>query len=472
MKIEHAVASVRFGLGRRPGDPVPADPVAWLERHLDAPAPLPGERYAGVPDAFAAIRADRETSRAVREAQAAAEARAGTPVGRARPSMEEGAAEAERAATGRERPSRPALERPRLTRAAAIGWLAHSLEAAEEYHVRLTNFWLNHFAVSRRNPNAGVFLGDFLRSAIRPHVTGRFADMLLAVVRHPAMLIYLDNAGSVGPNSPAGRRRSRGLNENLAREILELHTLSPAAGYTQTDVTEFARILTGWSVEGQREPFGFVFRAATHEPGEKILMGRRYPEGEEGGIAALRWLAQQPATHRHLATKLARHFVADEPPAAAVDRIFAVLRDTRGDLGAAARALLRLPEAWSPPLTKLRTPLDYALAVLRALDAPAEAGAEIAWRDLPQLGQPLWLAPAPNGWPDRAADWAAPEGVLRRVEWAHTMAGRGGRADARALAEAVLGPLAHADTLREAGRAGSARDALTLVLASPEFQRR
>jgi uncharacterized protein (DUF1800 family) len=286
------------------------------------------------------------------------------------------------------------------------------------------------------------------------------------------MLVYLDNAGSIGPNSPAGLRRGRGLNENLAREILELHTVSPAAGYTQADVTAFARILTGWSIEGQREPLGFVFRPPAHEPGEKVLMGRQFPEGEEGGVAALRFLAHHPATHRHLATKLVRHFVADDPPREAVGKVYAALRDTGGNLGAAARALVRLPEAWEPPLGKIRSPLDYVLAVLRALEAPPEAAAEIAWRDLGGLGQPLWSAPAPIGWGDRAADWAVPEAMLRRIDWAHGMAGRGGRTDARALAEATLGPLARAETLREAARAGSARDALTLVLAGPEFQRR
>ncbi|MBW8269488.1 DUF1800 domain-containing protein [Caldovatus aquaticus] len=469
MEIQSVVASVRFGLGRRPDDPVPADPAAWLERQLAAPpAPLPAEGYAGIPAAFAAIRADRETARAAREAQA----RMAGSDGAARREGAEGMAAPEPPPGPAGAPP-PAFERPRLIRAAGQAWLAHALATEAAFPVRLANFWLNHFTVSRRHPDAGAFLGDFLRTAIHPHVTGRFADMLLAVARHPAMLIYLDNAGSVGPNSRAGLRLGRGLNENLAREILELHTLGRAGGYAQADVTALARILTGWSVEGRREPLGFVFRAAAHEPGEKVLLGRRFAEGEEGGIAALRWLAEHPATHRHLATKLVRHFVADDPPPAAVDRVFATLRDTRGDLGAAARALIRLPQAWSPPLTKLRAPLDYTLAVLRALGMPPDLAAGIAFRDLPRLGQPLWAAPAPNGWADQAAEWAAPEGILRRIEWAHALAGRAARrVDARALAAAVLGPLAHPDTLREAGRAGSARDALTLVLASPEFQRR
>ena len=163
--------------------------------------------------------------------------------------------------------------------------------------------------------------------------------MLLAVMRHPAMLLYLDNVGSVGPDSPAGQRGKRGLNENLARECLELHTVSPAAGYTQADVTNFARVLTGWSIDLPADPPGFRFRPFAHEPGEQIVMGRRFPPGEEGGVAALHFLADHPATHRFLATKLVRHFVADDPPEDAVRRIEGVLRDSDGDLGAAAAAL-------------------------------------------------------------------------------------------------------------------------------------
>ena len=237
------------------------------------------------------------------------------------------------------------------------------------FRERLVWFWTNHFtdlAAPRRVRGAG---GAFVEEAIRPHVTGRFADMLLAVMRHPAMLLYLDNVCSAGPDSPAGQRGKRGLNENLARECLELHTVSPAAGYTQADVTNFARVLTGWSIDLQRDPPGFRFRPFAHEPGEQIVMGRRFPPGEEGGVAALRFLAAHPATHRFLATKLVRHFVADDPPEDAVRRIAGVLRDSDGDLGAAAAAVTTLEAAWQP-LTKLRTPLDYVVATLRALDAP------------------------------------------------------------------------------------------------------
>jgi uncharacterized protein (DUF1800 family) len=287
------------------------------------------------------------------------------------------------------------------------------------------------------------------------------------------MLIYLDNAASIGPGSPAGQRTGRGLNENLAREILELHTVSPAAGYSQQDVTEFAKVITGWSVEREREPVGFLFRPRAHEPGAKQVMGRTYEEGEAGGVAALRWLGTHPATCKHLATKLVRHFVADQPPPRAVERIAAVLRETGGDLGAAARALIRLPEAWTP-LAKVRSAQDFVFAALRAVGAGPAAGLP-AMGALAALGQAPWNAPGPNGWDDTAAEWAAPEAMMRRIDLVWTMAGRAaaaGALDPRAVAETALGPLARPATLEAVARAGSVRDALTLLLGSPEFQRR
>jgi len=285
------------------------------------------------------------------------------------------------------------------------------------------------------------------------------------------MLLYLDNAGSAGPNSPIGLRRHLGLNENLARESLELHTVSPASGYTQADVTTYAKVLTGWSVSMAADQPGFTFHPNQHEPGALTVMGRGVPEGEAGGVAMLAFLAAHPATHRHLATKLVRHFVADEPPPAAVARIEAVLRDTDGDLGAASHALIALPEAWAP-LTKLRSPEDYMLAVLRAADLPAEH------RPNPlgvvyELGQPPWAAEFPIGWPDTAAEWAGPEMMVRRVDWAYSFSGRAqdiGAPDE--VAQAALGPLLRPATVQAMQHAGSRRDALTLLFSAPEFQRR
>ena len=236
-------------------------------------------------------------------------------------------------------------------------------------------------------------------------------------------------------------------------------------------MTEFARILTGWSVEMDRLYPGYVFRPGTAEPGAKTLMGRKFGPGEAGGIAALEFLARHPATHRHLATKLVRHFVADDPPPDAVRTIEGVLRDTDGDLGAASAALVALPAAWEAPLAKLRSPFEYAVAACRALDLPADKGPPLQGA-LQALGQPVWNAPLPNGWPDTAAEWAAPEAMMRRIDWAHALSGRAGDADPAAVADAALGPLLHARTRQAMRGAGSRRDALTLLLTSPEFQRR
>ncbi|MFM7305643.1 MAG: DUF1800 family protein [Alphaproteobacteria bacterium] len=431
MRPEPFIAAIRFGHGRRPWEPLPADPRAGLLAELENTA-TPRLTEAALPDLAAIgelIREDGETAR-----------------------------------QGQGRP-----HQARLVRAEISAALAETLTSAAPFRERLVQFWANHFTVARGK--VPYFAGHFVREAIRPHVTGTFSDMVLAVVRHPAMIAYLDNQGSVGPNSHAVQGRPRGLNENLAREILELHTLTPAAGYTQADVTSFAKILTGWSIAPVNPPFGFVFRAAAHEPGAQNLMGQEFPEGEQGGIATLAWLAEHEATQRHLARKLATHFVADTPPPEAVAALFAVLRDTRGDLGAVARRLVTLDATWKPPLTKLRAPMDYVMAVLRALEAPAQI-AEGLINTSQFLGQPVWNARAPNGWPDQMADWAAPEAMLRRLEWAYGQAGRGAGRDAAALAEAVMGPLIQPQTLQAAARAGSAREALTLVLTSPEFQRR
>jgi uncharacterized protein (DUF1800 family) len=299
-------------------------------------------------------------------------------------------------------------------------------------------------------------VADHHLRAVRPHVLGPFRDLLLGAIRHPAMLRYLDNAASIGPNSPAGQRRRRGLNENLAREILELHTLSPAGGYSQADVTALAP---------------FVFRRQMHEPGPKTLLGQVFAEGEEGGIAALTMLARHPATYRLLATKLVRHFVADEPPEAAVAAVARRLAETEGHLGEAMRTLIARPEPWQAPLAKLRSPSEYVIAVLRATGSPLPTRAQVDAHGA--LGQRLFAAPAPAGWPDVGEAWAAPEAILRRIDWAGVVAARlAAPPDPRLLLDQTLGPLADAETIRAVAGAPTAREGVLLVLASPGFQRR
>jgi len=434
MDARTAQALIRFGLGRRGEEPLPSDPAAWLRDQLRQPDP---------------VRLDPRPSTAT-GLEALAFDRTNKP---------------------------PAGQRvvPPLFRAQAQAELANAISTEAPFRERLVWFWTNHFTVSIRGGCAAVACA-FVEEAIRPHVTRRFQDMLLAVMRHPAMLIYLNNARSVGPDSPAGERRHLGLNENLARECMELHTVSPASGYTQADVTNFARILTGWSIDLKSDPPGFRFRPFAHEPGWISVMGRRFPPGEAGGVAALRFLANHPSTHRFLATRLAQHFIADAPSAGAVRPIEAALRDTGGNLGAAAGALVESPAAWQPG-TKLRTPQDYVIATLRMLALRPEAQDKLNVAGiLAGLGQPFFNAPQPDGWSDRAASWAAPEAMMRRIDWAYAVSGRvaapsSGR-DAALLAEANLGPLLSPATLLAVHRAGSRRDAMTLLLSSPEFQRR
>lgn len=428
MDLRTAQALIRFGLGRRGEEPLPTDPTAWLLDQLRQPDPI--HPVATTARGLEALHFDRQN-----------------------------------------KPPKGERRVPAIFREDAGAALDAALTTQAPFRERLVWFWSNHFTVSVRGGAAAV-CGAYVAEAIRPHVTGRFEDMLLAVMHHPAMLIYLNNASSVGPDSRAGERTHRGLNENLARECMELHTVSPASGYTQADVTNFAKILTGWSINLRADPPGFMFRRFAHEPGPISLMGRQFPPGEEGGVAALRFLANHPATHRFLATRLVQYFVADTPSPATVRPIEAVLRDTHGNLGAAAAALVHLEAAWQPG-SKLREPQDYVIAGLRMLDRPPEAQAKInVFGMLAGLGQPLWSAPQPDGWPDRAANWAGPEAMMRRIDWAYGVAGRVGQRDPGALAQANLGPLIQPATWNAVVHSGSRRDAMTLFLTSPEFQRR
>ena len=425
-----AVALIRFGLGRRGAETLPADPAAWLAAQLDGADPALAAPGAGSAEGLAALAADWQ------------DRRAGGQPARVRTLFD---AEAD----------------------AATDVL---LATEAPFRERLVWFWANHFTVSLRRPPLRAVVFAYLREAIRPHVTGRFADLLLAVARHPAMLMYLDNAASIGPDSPAGRRGHRGLNENFARECLELHTIGRDAGYTQADVTAFAAVLTGWGLVRRGTARGFTFFPERHQPGAKTVMGRTWPEGEQGGVLALRWLGTHPATYRRIATKLTRHFVADDPPAGAVRRVAAMLHDSGGDLRAASLALLDLPASWQK-MGKLRTPFDYAVAVLRALDLPPDVRPKLAGVTA-RLGQPLFTAPLPDGWADTAADWADGELLLRRADWASGVAGHAAGLDPAEVAAATLGPLLGDATMQAVRRAGSRREALALLFAAPEYQRR
>jgi uncharacterized protein (DUF1800 family) len=351
---------------------------------------------------------------------------------------------------------------------------------------RLTYFWNNHFAVSVDKVAVLGLAGSFEREAIRPHVLGNFSAMLLAATRHPAMLLYLDNHISIGPHSQLAQRAERhalerrlGINENLAREILELRTLGVAGGYTQTDVTSFAQILSGWSIGAESGRFAggtpgeFVFRAAMHEPGAQQMLGKRYAQdGLAQGAAVLSDLARHPATAQFIATKLARHFIADEPSPEAIDELARAYRDSDADLPSVYRALIDLPQCWAQTFAKFKTPGEYIISALRGLAIP-EDYADNARASFALLGERIYAPGSPAGWPDSSADWDGAGAVLKRIEWADALGQKmGAHRDAAALAPEWLGAGMSAATHTSIVRAASGAQALTLLLSAPEFMRR
>jgi len=363
-------------------------------------------------------------------------------------------------------------------RAEALARLQRAIIADCGFIERLVAFWSNHFCISAsKGELARIWAGSFEREAIRPHVLGRFGDMLKAVEQHPAMLFFLDNQQSLGPDSRAGQNRKRGLNENLAREIMELHTLGVGGGYTQDDVTSLARIITGWTFAGRQGQLGvpgsFVFNANAHQPGAQRLLGKIYEDnGVAQGEAALADIARQLATAKFIATKFARHFVADDPPPALVARLQDGFRKSDGDLRALTVALLDSDEAWQAPLTKLRSPYEFLVATGRLLaQIPEDPSRYLGGLNL--LGQPLWTPAGPNGFADTNAAWAAPEGMKLRLDIAAQIASRlGDNVDPRELLELVAADAASVETRRTIERAETRQQALALLLMSPEFQRR
>lgn len=384
-------------------------------------------------------------------------------------------------------PTAPAAPKPspqplnviqKTFRAEALARLQRAMMVDCGFTERLVVFWSNHFCISAsKGELARMWAGAFEREAIRPHVLGRFADMLKAVEQHPAMLFFLDNQQSLGPDSRAGQNRKRGLNENLAREIMELHTLGVGGGYTQEDVTSLARIITGWTFAGRQGQLGapgsFVFNANAHQPGPQRLLGKTYEEtGVAQGEAALADIARHPSTANFIATKFVRHFVADDPPQSVVARLRDVFIKTDGDLKALATALVDSDEAWKAPLTKMRSPYDFLVASGRLLArVPEDPGGYLG--NLNLLGQPLWTPAGPNGFPDTAAAWAAPEGMKLRLDIASQMGARlGPNIDPLDLLEFAAADAASTETRRTIERAESRQQALALLLMSPELQRR
>ncbi|WP_439520355.1 DUF1800 domain-containing protein [Hydrogenophaga sp.] len=440
MTLEAAIASHRFGLSEPRLDRVVPEPRQWVMDQLRRPQAM---ETGALTDGAAAWRL---TAQSLRQALSPA-------------SGQEDAREA----------------RARLVaanqQALKQRW-QHQVSTTTPVHERWVLFWANHFTVAATKGTTLGLVWPFENEAIRPHATGRFATLLRAATLHPGMLLYLDNAQSVGPASRQGRRRERGLNENLARELLELHTVGVQGGYTQADVTELARLLTGWTVN-RREGGNAVFQPNLHEPGTKRVMGREYPEGPEALDALWTDLARHPATARHLATRLVRHFVADDPPDALVQAVARSFQRSDGDLLQTAAALFDHELAWQVHAPgKARRPEELLVAAHRVLGQSPEAPARWVAR-LTAMGQPPGLAPSPQGWPERQEDWLGPDALHKRVDWALDVGrAQGSGVDARVLARQAWGVAMSERTLNQIDRADSGAQALALLMASPEMQRR
>lgn len=466
--LEASIAVNRFGLGATTADlaRAAADPRAWLDDQINDPGAfllpvrdLPTSAQAGA-SLTAYLASRRQTRTAVPD-----------PAGA--PAMSE---QAQMAAV-----VQPLRQLNQATYRDIAARVSHGLTTETGFAERLVYFWSNHFTVAATKAQTIPFVGPFEREAIRPHLTGSFADLLIAAIQHPGMLLYLDQVQSTGPNSRVGQRRDGGLNENLAREILELHTVGVHAGYTQNDVIEFAKALTGWVLAGERtqrlmpqaQPGAFVFLDAMHEPGARTVLGVRYPEGGvEQGLAILRDLARRPATARHVATKLARHFVADTPPAELVAHLEGVYLETEGDLPSLHRALFTHDTAWRPEQQKLKTPNEFLLSAMR-LTGQTRPDSRDLLQTYQTLGQPPFRAPSPAGWPDDAASWSGPDALMKRIEWAQAFA-EGITLSQRPedVAATALGPLFSDASRQSVRRAESPSQGLVLALMSPEFQRR
>lgn len=341
---------------------------------------------------------------------------------------------------------------------------------------RLVWFWSNHFSVaSDKNGFLRATCGAFEREAIRPHVFGRFSDLLVAVETHPAMLVYLDNVRSIGPNSAFGRARGKGLNENLAREILELHTLGVRTVYTQADVTNFAKVITGWSIWSPiRDAVrggAFRFNERLHEPGPQVVLQKTYPDmGFDQGKAVLLDVARHPSTARHIATKLATHFVADMPPASLVDHLSQRFIDTDGNLKEVTKALLSSKESWDNPRSKIKPPGEWAIGALRASGARA-VDVHTVMQACNMLGEPTWTPPSPKGFSDDSAAWM--DGISERLDLANRFGEKFESAvEPGLLLDRILGPLATPDTRSAIARASDRSQAFALLVMAPEFLRR
>jgi len=481
-ELQAAIAATRFGMGASPGEirAAASDPRGWLKAQITpAAAQMPAD--------------DLLSAKQVFEARQDASGMNGAPGQDANGVRSEAQQMLLRQV---QRETRDGLLREVEARGRHAATTPNSF--AERWH----RFWANHFTVAARNAQVIGLAGPFEREAIRTNVFGRFSTLLAAATFHPGMLVYLDAARSIGPSTKAAERRNAGLNENLAREILELHTIGVGSGYTQADIIEFAKALTGWTVAGpqtarlvslgaqgqggrgqrarQRAAAaladkygGAVFVETFHEPGPRTVLRKTYNvSARDQAAAVLDDLAAHPATAKHIATKLARHFVSDMPPASAVAKLEASFTKTGGDLSQLARAVVDLDEAWNETSQKFKSPEELLVSAARAAGAQATFGG--AQRAVyTSLAQQPFGAPSPAGWPDDTTSWSGSDAIKKRLEWANAVSRRMARGETPSeFLDRALGRIASDKTRQAVARAESAEQGFTIALMSPEFQRR
>lgn len=459
---EAVIAVNRFGLGARGSELAAAarDPRQWLTQQMVSPS-YGASRFTTV----AAFQQFSEYRQRVRDQRKA-------------PAQNESSNMQAKGPSGAG--TTPAKVIRQTQRALIFDGLWQSIMSAEPFSMRMLDFFSNHFSVSMTSIQLNVLAPLLERDAVAPHLFGQFEDMLIAVIKHPAMLVYLDNTQSTGPASRVGKKRQRGLNENLAREILELHTLGIDGGYSLGDIRELARALSGWSISRPRDKAqkGFVYRRDMHEPGARTLLGRRYRDGEvEQGEQMLRDLARHPATGRFVCHKLAQHLVSDMPDEGLVDAMSAQWQQTNGNLGAVIRVLIAHDASWREERQKFKTPREFVISTLRALEIQEDSPPRFLrqlHRHLRDMGQAPFGSGSPAGYPISNRHWDGADALMKRIDWANTVVAVSAQSNKSALeiSSRLFSTQLDGATRQAMERAETDRQARALLFLSPDFQRR
>ena len=438
--IDYKTAANRFGFGAKIDEQQPQNPKRWLENQLKR-SPNIAKRLAKYPSTRELI-------------------------------------EEQQKANGKEARKKLKQQRKQQHKQEIIDRLIHAFATPTPFYERLVWFVSNVLTISSERPTCVGLIGSFERDVIRKNLSLGYDKILINSAKHPAMLLYLDNINSIGPDSKKGRRRSKGRNENYAREILELHTVGLEAKYTQQDVISLTNILTGWTIAKKKSANrGFYFNANTHQPGPQTLLGVKYSQsGVKQGEAALRDLAKHPFTAKNLATKMANHFISENPPVELVDQMAKAYLNNGSSILKMAHAMILSPLSWQPEQQKIKTPIEIVVSTMRLLIPSSKSFDTKARKQLlnqcQQMGQRPYAAQSPKGWSDLGMDWLGGEAMLRRLKWAEMMSRKFGKNIDNPTKFAQKHFNLSTRTKNSIARAPDRETAIGLLLASPEFQRR